>query len=311
MFTAGAPCEGELFDTQQLLFDRTRPVAEEPQMPESYYECGWAAIDDIPDHYQALDLMARLISNIDGSRLPLHGRFHERIQLAKADQIPVCDDVQASNYQVLHFDMGHPFAEDADPLFVSHAGIYRSPRPRDIEAFNNLAASNGTPPISEPYAETRIVGIEGLSSLPPSAISERLADYASTHGDGWGEHNSGRIAAGVRLLDALSDAPSLQAERDKTVGQWFNDGTKVHEAAAFEKEAAFFAEHDIDLEAVEECVFVEPGQLLIMDNVRTMHGRSGHREVREVFNFMFGVEAIDTDDIQALRQYIGNLLAGG
>src|SRR6185437_10837062 len=181
-------------------------------------------------------------------------------------------------YQVLHFDMGHPFVENADPLVISHVGLYRSLQYRHI--------------FDTPTAETRIISLAGLTSLLANIVESRLAAYAGAHGDGWVGHNTGRIAAGVRLLDALSDSPRFQDERDKTVGQWFSNDQKVDSSTAFEHEAAFYAEHGIDLREREQRVALKAGQLLFLDNTRVLHGRMGKRSAKEVLNFMFGIEAL-------------------
>jgi len=289
-----APALRGLFDTQKLLFDLAKPLTEPNpvEVPEDYYENGWTVIDDMSNEFEALSIQEDLIRSIDVTRLPLYARFRDRIQLAKADQIPVCAPVVATSLQVQHFDMGHPFTETADPIFISHAGVYRSPSKQEPQT-----------------ARTRVLPLAGLVTLSAAEADRRLAEYAAFHGDGWPGHNSGRINAGVRLIDALSDKPELQADIDKPVDQWFGDDI-VDEDVAFEREAAFYAKHGIDLARLESRVALKPGQLLFMDNARVLHGRIGKRATKEVFNFMFGIEAIEPQDIQALRQSIGRLLVG-
>jgi hypothetical protein len=292
MSTPEIPAAGEVFDAQKLLFGLAKPITEPNpiDVPDDFYEHGWTVIDGVPDEFEALSIQEDLIRSIDPARVPLHARFRDRIQLAKADQIPVCDPVVATSLQVQHFDMGHPFTENADPLFVSHAGVYRSPDKQEPQA-----------------ARTRILPLAGLVALSAVEADRRLAEYAAAHGDGWPGHNSGRINAGVRLIDALSDTPELQAEIDKPVDQWFGDDV-VSEDVAFAREAAFYARHGIDLASLESRVALQPGQLLFLDNTRVLHGRIGNRAAKEVFNFMFGVEAIRPRDIQAVRQSISQLL---
>lgn len=113
----------------------------------------------------------------------------------------------------------------------------------------------------------------------------------------------------MRIIDALSDEPKLQADVDKPVDQWFGDDI-VDEDVAFAREAAFYAQHGIDLTQLESRVALQPGQLLFTDDVRVLHGRIGKRATKEVFNFMFGIEEIGAGDIQAPRQSIGRLIVG-
>lgn len=297
-----APYSGELFNTQTLLFDQTHPVIEvdtefDPvSVPDGYYKRGWAVIDDVPDALAAVEVQEGLIKSVHPNMVPLQGRFRDRIQLAKADEIPVCDDVLASSYQVLHFDMGHPFVQSPDQLFVSHVGLYRSQ-----ESTRDLTA------------KTRIVQLEGLMqhlTLRSGEVDERIETYTRDHGDGWADHNSYRLACFARVLDALSDEPQLADQTDKTVSQWFHNEDKTDGDSAYENEADFYRQHGVDLDVVEHRVALEPGQLLVLDNTRVIHGRIGHRAAKEVFNFMFGIETLSEDrqDITALRYSIGRLL---
>ncbi len=192
MSTPHAPQAGELFDTQKLLFDLTDPITGPAtvEVPEDFYKNGWTVIDDVPDELEALSVQEDLIRSIDVTRVPLHAIFQGRVQLAKADQIPVCAPVVATSLQIHHFDMGLPFTEDADPILISHAGVYRSPSKQEPQT-----------------ARTRILPLSGLVTLSATEADRRLAEYAALHGDGWPGHNSGRINAGVRLIDALRDTP--------------------------------------------------------------------------------------------------------
>jgi hypothetical protein len=287
---------GDLFNNQQLLFDRTELVTEagKTQIPEQYYRHGWSIVDNIADECAAIKYQAAFINSIDKSKVPFHERFHNRIQLAKADQIPVCDDIIASSFQVLHFDMGHPFLESEGQLFISHVGIYLS-RTTEHTA----------------TARTRIVELAGLLKyllLSPQTIENQLTGYVGKYGDGWEDHNTYRLACFMRFLDALSHKPELKDHIDKTVGQWFHNNNKIDEQSAYQHEAAFYAKHGIDLSKFEHQVTLKPGQLLILDNVRVVHGRIGKRTTKELFNFMWGIEAIKSEDVATLRQFICKLV---
>ena len=280
----------DIFNNQRLLFDTTRPIREAGaiDVPEHYYQHGWAVLDEnIHDEFEAIRRQEDFINSIDGSRLPMHRRFRDRIQLAKADQIPVCDDIVATSFQVLHFDMGHPFLESDGQLFVSHVGIYL-PKTTSHKV----------------TARTRLVELDGLLKFSPEEIEQRLIAYVSKYGDGWTGHNTYRLACFIRFLDALSTKPELQDQIDKTVGQWFENENKLDENSAHEKEVAFYAKHGLDLTKLERQIALEPGQLLILDNIRVVHGRIGKRRTKELVNFMWGIETVTPDDIQEIRRYI-------
>jgi hypothetical protein len=296
MLTAYPP---ELFNTQRLLFDHTRRASDvDPvDVPEQFYERGWVVVDGVADHEQAAAIQEGLIAGIDTGRLPSHGNFGERVQLGKADLIPVCDDVVATSYQVLHFDMGLPLAEGPDEqLLVSHVGIY-------------LPADTA----HEVTARTRLLELGGVleaSSLDAGEVEARLLDYALRHGDGWEDHNTRRLACFVRVIDALLGSGELTEQIDKTVGQWFVSGQRLDSGDAHAQECDYFLRHGLDLSAREHEVALEPGQLLFVDNTRVVHGRIGKRRAREIFNFMFGVPAIDNDDIALLRRGLCELMVG-
>lgn len=295
MLTAYPP---DIYNSQRLLFDQTRRACEaDPiEVPEDFYEHGWTIVDGISDHEQAVSIQERLIAGIDPERVPLHDLFAERVQLGKADLIPVCEDVVATSYQVLHFDMGLPFAAGLDQLLVSHVGIYL---PSDTE--------------HEVTARTRLLELDGIlaeTGLDVAAIEARVTEYALRHGDGWEDHNTLRLACFVRLIDALAAEPELTEKIDKTVGQWFVDGQRLDSTTAHAQEVDFCARHGLTVTAREHEVALDPGQLLFVDNTRVVHGRVGERRAREIFNFMFGVPSIGDADVAQLRRGVCELMAG-
>lgn len=287
----------DIFNSQRLLFDVSRLVCEagNANVPEHYYKHGWVVLDEvIKDELEAVRRQEDFINSIDASKLPMHRRFHGRMQLAKADQIPTCDDIVATSFQVLHFDMGHPFLESNGQIFVSHVGIY----------LPQTTSHTVT-------ARTRLVELGGLLAqlhLSSEAIEKKLIAYVREHGDGWTGHNTYRLACFVRFLDALSNRPELQDQIDKTVGQWFENEHKTDEASAHDKELSFYAKHTINLTELEHHIALKPGQLLILDNTRVIHGRIGKRRAKELSNFMWGIEKITPKDIAALRHYICRIL---
>lgn len=281
-----------LYNSQRLLFDETRLTREaDPiDVPEGYYENGWAVIGDIADHEHAVAVQESLIAGIDVERLPFHTWFADRVQLGKADLIPVCDDVVSTSFQVLHFDMGLPLIDGREQLLVTHVGIY-------------LPASTS----HEVTARTRLLELDGVfrtTGFDVDEIERRLVDYASRHGDGWDDHNTYRLACFVRFVDALRETPQLAQQVDKTVGQWFLDGQRLDAATARAQEVSFFDRHGIALGGCEHEIALDPGQLLFVDNTRVVHGRVGERRAREIFNFMFGVRAISGSEIAAVRRHV-------
>ncbi len=282
-----------IFNTQRLLFGVSQKVNQASTLPvdEHYYKHGWTILDKfVANEFEAIRLQEDFINSLDSTRLIWHQRFSKRIQLAKADQIPVCDDVVTSNFQVLHFDMGHPFVESNGQLLVTQVGIYL---PATIHY-----------PVT---ARTRLVELDGLLAhlhVTPKQIEEKLITYVKAYGDGWTGHNTYRLACFARFIDALNTRHELETLIDQPVGQWFQTKNKLDEASAHQKEIAYYYKNGININKLEHHIALKPGQLLILDNIRVIHGRIGTRKRKELFNFMFGVEAIAPEDVTALRHAI-------
>ncbi len=225
----------------------------------------------------------------------MQARFASRIQLAKADKIPVCDDIVATSFQVLHFDMGIPLVESENQMYITHVGLYLPPT-TDHEI----------------TASTRIVELAGLLNTPninPNLLENNLVEYVKNHGDGWENNNTLRLACFARFLDAALGTRELAAEIDKTVGQFFNTDKRLSGEEAYSQESLFYGNRGINIKAIERQIKLKPGQLLVIDNSRVIHGRIGQRKAKEVYNFMFGVQSISHDDIRALRRYTCNLIS--
>jgi hypothetical protein len=284
-----------LFDTQTLLFGKlTHPKSRANLIvPEHYYKHGWTVLDNISTELDAVEISKDFISKIDPDRLPLQKLFQYRIDLAKADHIPVCDDIITTSFQVLHFDMGHPFIESSDQLLITHVGIYLP-----LNTAHKVTA------------KTRLLELDNLLKgvSADKQIEAKILKYVKSYGDGWGETNTQRLACFARFLDALKASPEFQNERDKTVGQWFHNEEKTDEATAHQNEIDYYSKHGIDLSKQEKQIALRPGQLLIVDNSRVVHGRIGKRKAKELFNFMFGLPSASPNDIKALRKYICSLI---
>src|SRR5579862_8971118 len=100
------------FNEQKLLFDDSNNIKLAKNrnfaLPESFYQNGYGIVEKVKDPQEAYATLEQVISHINAQRLPLFSHFASHIQLAKADLIPVCDDVVESSFQVLHLDMGQP-----------------------------------------------------------------------------------------------------------------------------------------------------------------------------------------------------------
>ena len=77
--------------------------------------------------------------------------------------------------------------------------------------------------------------------------------------------------------------------REHRIAEWFNRGPagRYRDGRAAERE--FFAARGLAFNERE--LLLRPGDLLVLDNLRVAHGRSGRRGAGELWQFLYGVEA--------------------
>jgi hypothetical protein len=173
------------------------------------------------------------------------------------------------DFQTLHIDFGLP----VDPR-----------RPVDVARFTALYIDCDRPPTS---ARTRVVPLSALLAQRPwvdrPALVDRLRRYGLLQaGDqGYVEGILGRL---VEAADASFSLPSSQ-----TPG--FLCGL---EFSSRRQERAHLAERGLDLDAVEAHVLLRPGELLLLDNLATAHGRLGVRAPLELHQLCVGYPQLET-----------------
>jgi hypothetical protein len=98
-----------------------------------------------------------------------------------------------------------------------------------------------------------------------------------------------------------------------SIFSWYVQGkltenTKTGEER-LELEYEFFRKHGLDIKCCEEQIEIKPGELLIVDNIRAVHGRIGPRNPKEIYQFLFGIERVTPQEIAEFRRYIVNQLS--
>lgn len=269
------------------------------ELPDSFYEKGYCLIDqNLENEDEARETIEVLIASIDVERAPVYKNFLDKIRLAKRDQIPVCDDSVETSFQALHFDMGQPmFSEEPQNMFMI-TGLF--------------IPKKETPKT----AKTRVINIRGLFNDSKKfgtkkEVEEKIVDYVKKYGDGWAypdKVNTCRISCFARVVDAVAGTNELADYFDKTMAQWFQDPNNKDGGASKVMEKKFYAERGIDLDSIEEDIVIKPGQLLIVDNMRTAHGRIGKRNAKETWQFMYGVSNATPSEIGTFRKELVNLL---
>jgi hypothetical protein len=168
--------------------------------------------------------------------------------------------------------------------------------PNDVARYTALHVPADRPVTS---ARTRIVPLASLLGQrkwsPSDTLASQLVDYGASRGarDGRAGYVEGVLA---RLVEAADEGKaSLPSASECLCGQ---------ELESLADERDHFAARRLCLEAVEVLVSVQPGELLVLDNLSTAHGRLGRRAPKELHQFMLGHRQLGVDRQIKLRDRV-------
>jgi hypothetical protein len=183
--------------------------------------------------------------------------------------VPPLEGGETRDFQTLHFDFGLPLDPKVDQDVARYTALYV---PADV---------------GEVQAATRLVPLAALlgqRSWPaPAELVERLISYGETHG-AWDDERGYVEGSLARIIEAAAAdcppiLPSVKAEPGFLCGLEFD---------YLSAELAFFTRHGLCIQDVEIDVPVEPGELLLFDNLMVAHGRRGTRQPGELRQRVFG-----------------------
>jgi hypothetical protein len=245
-------------------------------------ECGpFSLLDDICCPEAAQEAVERLLHNKSLTLFPMlsgAGRF----SLLQKMTIPGSDDT-TRNFQCLHFDGGIP-------LLVNS--------PQDLVLFTALyLPKTGTPS----SASTRFIDLDAITqqarwgTLPH--LEDRLTTYWKNLGSSWNwdDDRSYKESCFARIVDAFSGTEELTNFRKTPQSEWSKASREGNEFGSIEDESAFFKRHGIEIEAVAKSIKLQPGQLILFDNTRMVHGRVGRRKKHEIFQMSYGLKNVSED----------------
>lgn len=175
------------------------------------------------------------------------------------------------SFQALHLDFGLPIACSGRV---------------DVARFTALCIDSDHPSTA---ARTRVVPLARLLAQRGWAeidtVMERFRDYASDVGGRDGDAGRPEGILG-RLVEAADGSPTLpsSAEPGHLCGLEFQ---------SVEDERRHLARRGLDLASVELEVRLDPGQLLVFDNLLTAHGRLGLRQPLELHQRCLGYRGLD------------------
>lgn len=187
-------------------------------------------------------------------------------------------------FQTLHFDFRLP----VDPKLEQDVALYTA---------LHVPSEVGT--VS---AVTRLVPLTRLlsqRSWPSSAeLLDGLIAYGRTHGawddaQGYTEGSLARVIEGAAA--SSPQLPSVKADHGFLCGLEFD---------SLRSEVAFFARHGLRISDIEVEVDLQPGELLVFDNLALAHGRRGTREPGELRQRVYGRHRLSRAGQCALRDRV-------
>jgi hypothetical protein len=187
-------------------------------------------------------------------------------------------------FQTLHFDFGVPIDPQAAHDVARYTALYIPADRREVSAV------------------TRMVSLAGLlrqRSWPsPAELVERLVGYGASHGawPGADDYFEGSLA---RIVEAAAGAApvlaSVKTHPDFLCGMEF---------PSLEAELRFFDRHGLDVGAAQTEVPLNPGDVLIFNNLAVAHGRRGTRQPGELRQRIFGHRDLDISAQRQLRDHV-------
>jgi len=174
-------------------------------------------------------------------------------------------------FQALHIDFGLPLGGEV---------------PVDVARFTALlrdARGNGRGAITRLIPLRRLLAHQTWAKRP--LIAQRL----------------GRIASEGRTVEGILGRVIEVAQEGRELVPFDTPGHLCGmEFDSLEHERSFFEDSGLPLTDLEEQVFLRPGELLLIDNLRTAHGRSGLRAADDLHQLFVGYSSLCAEQQQLL-----------
>jgi hypothetical protein len=198
--------------------------------------------------------------------------------------IPPPEGPSGRDFQTLHFDFGLPLVP------VGPADVAR------------LTALHVPAEVPATTAITRFVPLRPLLNArrwpDHDELVSRFATYGESHGT-WAPGTGYSEGSLARVVEAaLGAPPALPSVRDHP---GFLCGT---EFATLADETHFFAQRGLPVDDVVVDVCLQPGELLLFDNLALAHGRRGSRGPGELHQRVFGHHAMSCQEQIPLRDRV-------
>lgn len=183
--------------------------------------------------------------------------------------VPPLEGAASRDFQTLHFDFGLPLDPKVAQDVARYTALYVSADAADVHAATRLVP---------------LVALLAQRSWPqPAELVDRLTSYGRTHG-AWDDARGYTEGSFARIIEAAASSgapilPSVKLEPGFLCGLEFD---------SLSSELAFFSRYGLRIEDTEIEIALEPGQLLLFDNLAVAHGRRGVRRPGELRQRVFG-----------------------
>jgi hypothetical protein len=183
--------------------------------------------------------------------------------------IPPPGGEETRDFQTLHFDFGLPLDPKVEQDVARYTALYVPTEVGDVHAVTRLVP---------------LVALLGQRSWPePGELVERLNSYGRTHG-AWDDARGYAEGSLARVVEAAAaerppTLPSVKVEPGFLCGMEFD---------SLRAELMFFERHGMRVQDVEISIALQPGELLVFDNLAVAHGRRGTRQPGELRQRVFG-----------------------
>jgi hypothetical protein len=198
--------------------------------------------------------------------------------------LPPAGGPPTREFQTLHFDFGLPL----DPKVE-----------QDVARYTALHIPTGVECVSAVTRLVPLAALLGQRTWPPvSEVLDGMIAYGRTHGawddaDGYVEGSLARVVEGAAA--GSPRLPSVKSDPAFLCGMEFDN---------LRAELAFFQQHDLRIQEVEIEVDLQPGELLVFDNLALAHGRRGTRQPGELHQRVYGHRRLRRNLSSSVRRFV-------
>lgn len=236
----------------------------------------------LPDRYPTPDLAwaaARRVVAVAAAEDELCRRLSP-LEVVAEYRMPSPGAVQRG-FQVLHLDFGVPLGRAVGADIARYTVLH----------LDAVAPGSG--------AATRIVALADLARQRRWPGAQLIATRLQSRVDD-PDLSEGVFARIVEAADASTELPAKTSAA-------FLCGLEFD---SVEDEQSYLADHGLDVAAVEQRVVLQPGQTLLFDNLRCVHGRLGLRRTEELHQLCLGFTSLPPAEQQAVLLHTLSRLTG-